>query len=122
MVIKEVNSHEYIAIDLTSFMVIIFEIASDHPPPTLSTRTMLLFIFTIYRAKSIAKNNKIEEEKANNSRPKFVKDSDSLTEISDPKMAPKDPPAIINPYNFLDFISLNILITNTQNIETTKKE
>ena len=34
MVIKDVNSHEYIAIDLTSLMVTMFEIASDHSPPT----------------------------------------------------------------------------------------
>ena len=79
-------------------------------------------MFTIYLASNIAENNKIEEEKANNSRPKFVKDSDSLTDISDPKIAPRDPPAIIKPYSFLDFMSLNILMTNTQNMETTKKE
>ena len=99
-----------------------FEIASDHCPPTFWARTILSLVFTIYLASRIAKNNKAADEKANNSRPKFVKDSDSLTEISEPKIAPRDPPAIIKPYNFLDFISLNILITNTQNIETTKKE
>ena len=79
-------------------------------------------MFTIYLANSIAENNKTDEEKANNSRPKFVKDSDSLIDISDQKIAPRDPPAIIKPYSFLDLMSLNILITNTQNIETTKKE
>ena len=41
--------------------------------------------------------------------------------ISDPKIAPNEPPAIIKPYSFLDLLSLNKLITNTQNIETTKK-
>ena len=46
----------------------------------------------------ICKVSSFEEamEKANNSRPKFVKDSDSLTEISEPKIAPRAPPAIIN--------------------------
>ena len=85
------------ATDFTSFTVIILEIASDHLPPTSFTRTIELLILTIYLAKSIAVNNKIDEENANSSKPKFVNDSESLTEISEPKIAPIDPPAMIKP-------------------------
>ena len=59
-------------------------------------------MLTKYVATIIAKNNKKAEVNANNSRPKLVYDSESLTEISEPIKPPIVPPAIINPYNFLD--------------------
>ena len=73
-----------------------------------------------FKASKFIKSN-YEEDKINNSKPESVNDSDNLIAISDPKIAPNEPPAIIKPYSFLDLLSLNKLITNTQNIETTKK-
>ena len=122
IVIKIVNSQEYEAIVLISLTVIILFIASDQLPPTFEDKFEFLFELEIYIAINIAQKSKIDADNTKNSKPEFVNESDNLTDISEPKMAPKDPPAIINPYNFLDFVFLNILITSTQNIETTKKE
>jgi hypothetical protein len=116
-----VKSHEYIAIALTSLTEIILLNASDQLPPTFSVRFEDFIELTIYIATNIARNSKNEEDKINNSKPESVNDSDNLIAISDPKIAPNEPPAIIKPYSFLDLLSLNKLITNTQNIETTKK-
>tara|TARA_Y100000741_G_scaffold342495_1_gene305538 strand:+ start:47 stop:202 length:156 start_codon:yes stop_codon:yes gene_type:complete len=48
-------------------------------------------------ASSIAKNNNIAEDMLKNSRPKSLKEFENLFEISEPKSAPNDPPAIIIP-------------------------
>ena len=122
MVINIVKSQEYEAIILISLVLIILFIASDHLPPTFSDRFEVLLELAIYIAITIAQNNKIDADNTKNSKPEFVNDLDNLTDISEPKIAPREPPAIIKPYSFLDFVSLNILITRTQNIETTKNE
>ena len=46
----------------------------------------------------------------------------SCLEISEPRQAPKDPPAAITPKTFAALSPLNKLIMTTQNIDTTKKE
>jgi hypothetical protein len=98
------------------------DIASDHFPPTFLERLEVLFKLSICIATIMAASNSNDADITKNSRPEFVKEFDNLTEISEPKIAPNEPPAMINPYNFLDCLSLKILITNTQKIDTTKKE
>ena len=74
-------------------------IASRLPPPALliSEALSLFEIDNIYIANSIAKKRKRAADKLNNPIPSSSKELENLLEISEPKTAPREPPAIITP-------------------------
>ena len=73
--------------------------ASKLPPPVLLIFVELFFFeIVINTAESnIAKNKKKAAEILNKIKPESLKVLENLFEISEPKRAPKDPPAIIIP-------------------------
>ena len=82
---------------LISLFVMIFLIGSKLLPPTFSDKLIEWVELKIYIARNMASNNSTEADNTNNSNPVLTKDSDNLMASSDPKIAPIEPPAIMNP-------------------------
>ena len=56
-----------------------------------------IFDLVIFIANNIAKNNKIAADNVKNSKPYSSKEFENLFDISEPNIAPREPPAIITP-------------------------
>ena len=74
----------------------IFFIGSSAVPPTLVIEFTELLVLKIYIAKSIAKKSNIDDAKTKTPI-HYFKRIENLIANSDPKIAPTEPPAIINP-------------------------